>query len=293
MVGGCGMHLPLITALLFAGSFVAARLAVFELEPLTITLLRYGVALVFLAVLARIRDIKLEAQPRHWVRLSLLGTFGILGYHYLFFISLRYTSVANTSIINAASPVITAVATALFTGERLKMRNYTGIALTLVGVLILICRGSMSQLLELSFASGDLLMMGAVVSWVIYALLIQKMLRHYDGFALTWYATLSAVLILLPLSFWLEHPLEQLQAISQTSIWAIIYMGVCASGLGYLYYNRAISRLGATKTSGVVYSVVPVLVAILAFIFFGESITAVMVASTLLIIFGLRQILAS
>ena len=65
-------------------------------------------------------------------------------------------------------------------------------------------------------------------------------------------------------------------------------MGVFASGLGYLTYNLSIERIGPTRTSSFVYSTVPVFVAALATVFFAEAITTIMVASTVLILIGLR-----
>jgi drug/metabolite transporter (DMT)-like permease len=138
----------------------------------------------------------------------------------------------------------------------------------------------------LDFNRGDLLMLCSVTSWVVYALLIKKLLKFYSGFTLTFYAALFGVaaLFFLVLS---ENFFEQVCAISATSIWAVLYMGVCASGLGYLLYNLSIDKIGPTKTSSFVYSFVPIFVAILASLFFDESITLIMISSICLIILGL------
>ena len=64
-------------------------------------------------------------------------------------------------------------------------------------------------------------------------------------------------------------------------------MGVGTSGLGYLLYNRAIALSGPTRTAGVVYSLVPLGVAALAWAWFGEPVTGIMAGSTVLILAGL------
>ncbi|HOT01630.1 MAG TPA: EamA family transporter, partial [Acidobacteriota bacterium] len=67
----------------------------------------------------------------------------------------------------------------------------------------------------------------------------------------------------------------------------ILYLGIGTSALGYLLYNRAISLTGPTRTAGVVYSLVPVGVAALAWIWFSEPVTGIMAGSTILILAGL------
>jgi len=102
---------PLVSSLFFAGSFVAAKYAVLELEPFTTTLLRYIVALIFLtALMSNHKLASLSIVKANLIPLILLGLFGIVGYHYFFFVSLRFTKVTNAAIINALNPIATGFA---------------------------------------------------------------------------------------------------------------------------------------------------------------------------------------
>lgn len=282
---------PLMTSVLFSGSYIAGKYTTLDLGPLTTTLLRYLVALLFLSLLLlHYKRGALVLRPRDVVPAVLLGLFGIVGYHYFFFLSLRYTDVANTAIINALSPVLTSVAAALAIGERLGRRNYVGVAMAFAGVLLLLSRGDVDMILAVGFNKGDLLMLLSVVSWMVYALLIRTMLDRYSGFTLTFYATLFGVLMLIGLAP-LEGPLGGIGAISSTSLVSVLYMGICGSGLGYLLYNLSIREIGPTRTSSFVYSVIPIIVAGLAWLFFRQAITPIMVASTIFILSGLRLML--
>ena len=284
--------LPLSTSVLFSGSYIAGKYTTVDLGPLTTTLLRYAIALIFLCgLLAHYKRRSLELRRRDILPAVALGLSGIVGYHYFFFLSLRYTEVANTAIINALSPVLTGLAAAIFIGERLSVRNYAGVAIALLGVLVLLSRGDIGTYAELSFNKGDLLMLLSVVSWMIYALLIKTMVERYSGFTLTFYSTLFGVLILLLLAPG-ESALDQIGRMSAASLVSVIYMGVCASGLGYLLYNLSIHGIGPTRTSSFVYSVIPLIVAALAWLFFREAITPIMIGSVILILLGLRLMLA-
>ena len=284
--------LPLMTSVLFSGSYIAGKYTTLDLGPLTTTLLRYLIALLFLSgLLLHYKRRALILHRRDIVPALLLGLFGIVGYHYFFFQSLRYTEVANTAIINALSPVLTSLAAAVLIKERLSRGNYAGILVAFIGVLLLLSRGDSDTILSLRFNKGDLLMLLSVVSWMVYALLIRTMLDRYSGFTLTFYATLFGVLMLLVLAPQ-EAPLGDIREISRTSLLAVVYMGICGSGLGYLLYNLSIREIGPTRTSSFVYSVIPLIVAGLALLFFQQPITPIMIVSMILILIGLRMMLA-
>jgi drug/metabolite transporter (DMT)-like permease len=277
--------------MLFSGSYIAGKYTTVDLDPLTATLFRYVVALVFLLALMPLhwRDsMKLERQDLGIA--VLLGLTGIVGYHYFFFLSLRHTAVANTSIINALSPVFTGVGAAVFLRERLTGLNYLGIAIAVTGVWALLTDVQPGRILELPFNRGDETMLAAVLCFVMYALLIKTLVDRYSSYVLTLYATFFGVIWLL-----LIAPVEQLpvslQTMSASSTYAILYMGVAGSGLGYLTFNLSVKSLGATRSSGFVYSVIPIFVAGFAYVFFAEPVTLAMVVSTVLILAGLKLML--
>lgn len=226
-----------------------------------------------------------------WGAMALLGLFGVVGYHYFFFSSLRYTATANTAIINAFNPVVTGVMAALFIGERLTRRQYGGIVLALLGVLTLLTRGNITTLLTLKLNRGDGLMLCAVLCWVVYSLIIKQLSQRYSGLTITFYAAVAGVGQLLVLAS-LERWWLQLATLSLASSIAILYMGVAASGVAYLLFNLSIQQVGPTRTASLVYSLVPIFVAGLAWLFFREALTATMVASMGLILLGVNVVLS-
>ncbi len=281
------MH-PLLTGLAFSGSFIAAKYTTSDLTPLVTTLLRYIIAVVFFAILIAARkEPAFKIKPRHVLTFIILGLTGIVGYHYFFFASLHYTKIANTAIINGLSPIVTGIMAAIFIRERLSRANWLGILIAFVGVMILVSKGKLSIITGMEFNRGDLLMLTAVVSWAIYALIVKRMLHQYSAITVTFLSALFGVGVLVILVI-PENLSDQLRAISLESVLAVAYMGVIASGLGYLFYNLSIRQLGPTRTSGFVYSTVPLLTAFLAFLFFSEPVTLTMCVSAVLVIAGLQ-----
>ena len=286
--------LPLLTSFLFAGSFVAGKYTTVDLGPLTTSLLRYVIAMGVLGlfIYRSAQPVKaLTVAQADWGAMVLLGLFGVVGYHYFFFSSLRYTATANTAIINAFNPVVTGVMAALFIGERLSRRQYGGIVLALLGVLTLLTRGNLTALLTLQLNRGDGLMLCAVLCWVVYSLIIKQLSQRYSGLTITFYAAVAGVGQLLGLAS-LERWWLQLATLSLASSIAILYMGVAASGIAYLLFNLSIQQVGPTRTASVVYSLVPIFVAGLAWLFFRELLTATMMASMGLILLGVNVVLS-
>ncbi|MEL6456240.1 MAG: DMT family transporter, partial [Cyanobacteria bacterium J06623_5] len=151
--------LAVLTSLLFAGSFVAGKYTTGEMGPLLITLLRYIIASLFLQLLVWQQQRQQQTTHQAFSQSSfrdkvcffLLGTFGVMGYHFFFFSSLRYTAVANSAIINAFNPVITGLLAAILLREKLATQNYLGGAIAILGVLILLTDGNPDRLLARQF----------------------------------------------------------------------------------------------------------------------------------------------
>ena len=279
---------PLLTGLSFAGSFIAGKYVIIDLQPLTTAFLRYTIAVFALSgLIFYYKPKSLKVAGKDWPQLACLGLFGVVGYQFFFFAGLKYTAVINTSIINAFSPVVTGLGAAIFIKERLIKTNYIGIILALAGVIILISKGDWENIAGLNFNIGDILMLGAVISWAVYAILIKKLLRQYSGFTLTYYAALFGMVEagLLCLT---EDPIPQIQGISRLSIISLLYLGVVATAFGHFLYNLCIRDIGPTRTSSFVYSIVPLFVALLTYLFFRETVSLIMIASVALIIIGLN-----
>lgn len=246
--------LAILTSLLFAGSFVAGKYTTSEMGPLLITLLRYAIASLFLQLLVaykgNIGSRIGQASQSDKICLFLLGTFGVVGYHFFFFSSLRYTAVANSAIINAFNPVVTGFLAAAILKEKLAVQNYVGGAIAILGVLILLTSGDLFSLLQLQFNQGDLLMLCAVLCWAGYSILLRHLGKRYSGLAMSYYGALFGVVQLAVLVI-PELMKSGFPTLSAASVLGVLYMGVGASGIGYLLFTISTQRIGPTKSTSI------------------------------------------
>lgn len=161
----------LLTAppLLWAGNAVVGRLVRHDIPPMALNALRWLLALILLAPLAR----GLLAQPgqalRRWRGLAWLGLLGMGCYNALQYLALHTSSPLNVTLITASMPVWMLGVGAVFYGVKPQRRQLAGAALSLAGVAVVIARGDAATLLAVHFVPGDLLMLVAIFTWALYS----------------------------------------------------------------------------------------------------------------------------
>ena len=154
--------------LFWAGNYIVGAGAVESIDPLSLVLLRWLLALVPLLAIAQIAE---RPQWRQvlaaWPWLIALSVFGLLGYNLLLYTALEHTDAFSASLINAFNPALITLAAAAFLRERLTRRAVGGVLIALVGVLLVLSNGDLGKLLQAGFGTGELFMIGAIALGVI------------------------------------------------------------------------------------------------------------------------------
>ncbi|TFB72089.1 DMT family transporter [Cryobacterium glaciale] len=160
-----------IATLLWACNYIVGGIAVQTLSPVELTWLRWLLACVPLLILAQVVERPNWASVlRHWPRLLLLAALGVGGYNLLLYTALQFTTPQSASLINAANPAVMVVLAAVLLRERIGWRGIVGLALGLVGVLLIITDGALAFVLTRTPNAGDVLMVGAIVVWSLYTI---------------------------------------------------------------------------------------------------------------------------
>ena len=163
--------------LLWAGNAVVGRMAISQISPLWLNASRWALALLLLLPLgwrvfaSRARRAELWAR---WPHLALLGLTGVGVYNALQYLALKTSTPLNVTLIAASSPVWMLAIGAVFYGERPRRAQVIGAALSLGGVAVVLARGEPAVLLRVHLVPGDVLMLGAIVSWCVYSWLLAR-----------------------------------------------------------------------------------------------------------------------
>lgn len=258
-----------VTMLLWAGNHVIGRWAAGNIPPMTLAFLRWaGAALIVLPLAWPSLERDRTAIVENWRILLLLGLLGSGCYNTLQYIALTGTTVANAAILNSWAPVLIASAAAVLFGDRLSRRQMGGLALSLVGVAIIILRGQYATLAAFAFNRGDLVMVVATAIWAAYTTL----LRFRPPISTLSFAAVTytiAGIANLPLAFY-EYANGQRIVETWAALGAIVYAAVLASFVAYYLYARSVEIIGGTRTGSFIH-LIPLFASVMGLVFLGET----------------------
>ncbi|SDR04285.1 DMT family transporter [Virgibacillus salinus] len=275
----------LLVPLFWGGAFVAAEHIITEIPPVTAAAFRFGSAgiLLLVFVLAR-KKLDFTAIKKQWLSILLMAITGIFGYNFFFFTALDITSAINGSLIVATTPVLLTFGAVLFLGEVWNKQLGFGLILSLLGVVVVISKGSIETLLNLEFNSGDLLFIGGLICWVSHGLLGKVAMRDVSPVVTTTLTTLIGSIFLAIFSI-PEKGWDNIFSMSTQGWGEMLFMIICSSVVGFLLWNHGIKQIGASKAS-IYMNLVPINTALLAVWLYASQITWPQIIGMIMVITG-------
>jgi drug/metabolite transporter (DMT)-like permease len=277
-------YLALITlALIWGAAFLFIKLAVRDVSPATVVLARAFFGALTLGVIFAVRR-QTPFPPGTRSRLLPFLTMAIVGSLIPWFaIAFGEQSISSAlaSILNATTPLWTAVLAYWVTpAERPSRLNYLGVAIGFLGTGILIAPDLIGQPLRAT-TIGTLAVAAAACSYAVAALVQRRRLRGVSplqvGF---WQLALTA-----PLAFAVALPTIGATHLHVASIAALLFLGVGASGLGFLLYYFMMNTLGATRATTVTF-LLPITAVFWGASLLREAITIPVLAGMVVILLG-------
>lgn len=164
-----------LAVLFWSGNFMLGGAAVESMPIVSLMMVKWGAALIPLILLAHfIERPKWTEVLQHWKHLVTLGMLGIIGYGFMFYEGLRTTSGFNASLIVALNPAMILIAASVFLHDKLTVRAIVGIMIALAGALWALTGGDLALLLHGGFGVGDVWILGVIVVWTAYTLIIRS-----------------------------------------------------------------------------------------------------------------------
>jgi drug/metabolite transporter (DMT)-like permease len=261
--------LLVLTNLFWSGNMVVGRAIRGDVPPLSLAFWRWAIALALTLPLALPH---LRAQwpllKRGWRVIVALGLLGVGGYNTLAYVALQYTAVTNAVLLNSFIPIATIALSWAFLHKRLHGIEWLGVLLSLSGVTAIVARGELSTLAGLSLNVGDLWMLVAVFVWAFYTIGLQWRPAGIDPMLMLAAFTSVGLLALAPAYAWEIAQGRQIQ-LTPAAFAGIAYTGVLPAFIGYIFYNRAVGEVGASKASLFIH-LMPVFGTLLSAIFLDE-----------------------
>ena len=273
-----------LTTAIWGGHAVVGRLAVGQISPMTLTFLRWALALgpIFYAARSTRRSDFAIMRPR-WIFVAAMGALGFTGFNALFYFSLHYTSAINVSIIQGVIPAFVLLG-ALGLGGRVTGLQGVGAVMTMLGVVAIAAQGEWARLLTLTFTFGDLLMLIACVFYAFYTLGLRNR-PNISGFGFLSGMALAALLTSLPL-FIAEVGSGQAVWPTWRGYALLIYAAMGPAFIAQLLYMRGVELIGPNR-AGVFVNLVPVFGAVMSAALLGEPFAAYHVLALVLVVGGI------
>ena len=281
-------YLMLVLATLFwAGNFVVGKIAFIEnVPPFSLTFFRWLLVWVILIPFTYKEFFKLRRVILdNFLLLLLLGLTSVGLFNSFIYNALNFTQVINASLFNAVIPVAIILFGLLFKLEKTNKYQILGLIVSILGILSIITKLDLGILLTLSFNKGDILMIGAVITWGIYSAFLKK--RKFEVSLLTLVHILCTFgLVTLIPQFLFEFSQGKTIIINDHLIYSLIYLAIFPSIGSYYCWAGAVSIIGANR-AGIFLSLIPLFSTILAMIFFNEKFLFFHFIGSVLIILGL------
>jgi len=254
---------------LWSSNYLIARASHGVIAPHALALGRWMLALALMlpfvgAVLWRQR----EDVRREWRHLLVLGALGMWVCGAFVYQAGHSTSATNIALLYAVTPVaITAVSLRMLK-ERMGLAQRVGVALALSGVVFVIAKGNLDNLLAVRLAVGDAWALVAAACWVAYSVLLKRWPSALSPAARLAAIITGGLLVLAPFTLaealWVEPTAWSLQALG------LVVAGAVLPGvLSYTAYSYLQRELGASRTALLLY-LAPVYGALGAWVVLGE-----------------------
>jgi len=280
----------LVANLVFATGYVVTRIVLEDVGPATLGLARVLIGGVLLLAWAAGRS---RAHPRAaWsrgdrVRVALMGVVGFALAFAFGNWGLAHSTASNGALLITVEPTTLLVLAPLLLGERLSRRETVGVALTLLGAVVVVVNGVPGLTRSLMpHWRGDLALILSGIAYAAYSLLGRGVLTRHPVAAVTAHSVVWGAISIAPLA-WLEWRLGPPPAWTPAAIAGTLYMGVVITALGYAVWNWCLERVETPRVA-IFLNIQPLGGALLGVWWLGEQLTAFTVAGGLLILAGLH-----
>lgn len=278
--------LLLVFVVIFYAGNILVGSDINSLPPLTIAFFRLLVATIILLPfgIRQISDLRLAIQEYKMPFLMMTLT-GVTFFNTFIYGALQFTSTTNVAVLEASIPIVTVISSAFLLKEKLTTVQWTGVIVSLLGAIWVVLDGRLFQLATIGWNIGDAIMLGAVTSWAAYSILVKKYMHYFP--------TYGTILIMSGISALLIFPFVAIEwfafgvptLFEMRYLAGLIYLGIFPSVVALVFYNKAVSKLGASQAS-IFLNFLPVATMIGAYFWLGEMVSMMQILGALAVMGG-------
>jgi drug/metabolite transporter (DMT)-like permease len=266
-------HLEALFAVVIWGaSFIATKIAVEQIAPITVVWLRFSMGIIVLGIAVVLRGQFALPDKNEWGYFALLGFLGITFHQWLQSNGLLTSQANTTAWIVATGPVFMALLGWLALKERLGWVKITGIVVAALGVLLVVTDGNLFAMMQGSFGTtGDFLILVSSVNWAVFSVLSRRGLEKHPATRMMFFVMVLGW-IFTSILFFSAGGITEIAGLEFNGWYAVAFLGIFCSGLAYIAWYDALQALSTAQT-GVFLYIEPLVAVVVAAIILSEPIT--------------------
>lgn len=284
------LTIVMISVIIWGLSFPAIKVALGEVQPITLGLLRALLGAIPISLFAfwriGVRDLyeSLRKHPMVFISIAILQYFLPLVFQNVGMTLMDPKSAASmSSILQATSPVFTIFLSAMFLGEHIGVKKGVGTGIAMTGAFLLVTRGGV--VLTGTNLIGNLMLLGSAIVYAFASVTVKKTLTHQEPLKISSISLILSTLFFLPTAFVLE-PVGLIQNISVETWLLILFLGLLCNGIAMILWYGVLSTRQLSKQILFVY-MIPLFGTLFSSLFVGEIITLKTVVFGIVIISGI------
>lgn len=275
----------LFAVVVWGASFIATKLALEDISPITIVWLRFLMGVIVLGLAVFLRGQFALPDKREWGYFALLGFLGITFHQWLQSNGLQTSEAGTTAWIVATTPVFMALLGWFLLNEKIGWVKASGIFLAFIGVLVVVSKGNFGSISIGRFgAPGDVLVLISAVNWAVFSALSRRGLRSHPASLMMFYV-MAIGWIITSVMFLFTQDVGEISHLTVSGWIAVVFLGIFCSGLAYIAWYDALKALTTAQT-GVFLYIEPLVAVVVAFFILGEPITPASLIGGAIILFG-------
>jgi drug/metabolite transporter (DMT)-like permease len=259
------------SVLVWGASFIATKVALRDISPITVVWLRFAMGVLILGVAVVARGQFKWPSKRDVVYFALLGFIGITYHQWLQSTGLQKAQASTTAWIVATTPIFMALLAWLVLRERLSLLQVAGIALATFGVLVVVSEGRLETLgFGNLFLPGNRLIVLSAPNWAVFSVLSRRGLKEHSAARMMFYV-MGFGWLFSSLMFFVGPGLSEVSELTSNGWLGVIFLGVACSGLAYVFWYDGLQALPASQVGALLY-LEPLVAVVVAGMILGEPI---------------------
>lgn len=260
----------LFAVIVWGASFVATKISLQYVFPITVVWLRFGMGVCILGLAVGFGKQVSLPQGKDWGYFAILGFLGITFHQWLQSTGLVTAQATTTGWIIASTPIFMALLGLIVLHERLAWYQVAGIFLAAFGVLLVVAKGNLAAVTTGKFGEpGDFLVLLSAPNWAIFSTLSRSGLQKHPATRMMFFV-MGFGWLFSSILFFASPGLKQIPHIPLDGWIAITFLGIFCSGIAYIFWYDALKSLPIAQTGAFLY-LEPIITVIIAALVLNEA----------------------